>query len=319
MSARALSLMTALLMLVACGTPLADETLAPGGTPAPDGLLKGDSNQCMRCHRMPTLAYRDQDTGEIVDLSIRADAYRRSVHAGLGCLDCHDRGYRRYPHRTTSADEELDCVGCHEDKGEADAPALGVIDTEFQRSIHAVEEPDGFSCFSCHDPHGFRPVGEGAPVREVIDANNRVCLGCHPELDLDPPLGHDWLPHPRVHWRAVRCVDCHTPVNGQDGAHPSHQVLAAAESARNCVECHHKDSTLLSQLYAYRAGEEERQHGWLAKALYNDAYIVGMSRNDTLDRISLAVIALVLAGIAAHGTGRYIAFRKRARDNRDGL
>jgi hypothetical protein len=83
MSARALSLMTALLMLVACGTPLAVETLAPGGTPAPDGLLKGDSNQCMRCHRMPTLAYRDQDTGEIVDLSIRADAYRHSVSAAM--------------------------------------------------------------------------------------------------------------------------------------------------------------------------------------------------------------------------------------------
>ena len=319
MSAPALFLLTAFLMLFASGTPRAAETVAPGRAPAPDGLLKGDSSQCMRCHRMQTLAYRDQDTGEIMDLHIRADAYRRSVHAGLGCLDCHDRGYRRYPHRTTSADEELDCVGCHEDKGEADAPTLGVIDAEFQRSIHVVKESDGFSCFSCHDPHGFRPVGEKVPVRQVIDANNRVCLGCHVELQLDPPVGHDWLPHPRSHWQAVRCVDCHTPINGQDGAHQSHQILAAAESARNCVECHHKDSTLLSQLYAYRAGQEERQRGWFAKALYNDAYIVGMSRNDALDRLSLAVIALVLAAIAAHGTGRYIAYRKRTRGQRDGL
>jgi hypothetical protein len=88
-------------------------------------------------------------------------------------------------------------------------------------------------------------------------------------------------------------------------------VLSAADSNRLCVECHSQGANLLSQLYNYRVRQARERDGFFAQALYNDAYIVGMSRNRLLDWISLAVIGLALLGVAAHGAGRYIAYRKR--------
>jgi len=281
---------------------------------APDGLTQGDSAECMRCHWMETMAYRDRETREIVDLSVDADAYRHSVHHELACRDCHDRGYKHYPHRTSSADEALTCVGCHEehqDDDQYDPPNLAGLDLEFQHSVHVIEASKPFSCFSCHDPHAFKPLPNDTPVPKVVAVNNALCLDCHTGLLSPVPKGHDWLPRPQQHWASVRCLDCHTPLEGRDLYAPSHRVLSAAESNQNCVECHSRDGELLGQLYVHRAEQEREQEGFLAHAIYNDAYIIGMSRSPLIDRIGLAIVVLTILGIFAHGLGRYLASKRK--------
>ena len=278
---------------------------------AVDGLQKDDSPECMRCHWMETMAYRDRETRKIVDLSIDRGAYRHGVHSELACRDCHDRGYRHYPHRTSSADEALQCVECHEEREDEGAPNLIGLALEYQDSVHVVEGVDDFSCFSCHDPHAFRPLAGDRSITAVVERSNGYCLDCHEKLLTPVPKGHEWLPRPHAHWDSVRCLDCHTPIEGRIPERPSHQVLAAEDSNRNCVECHSQGSTLLGQLYNYRSEQEREQKGFFAQALYNDAYIVGMSRNRLLDTISLIVIALMILGIGAHAAGRYLAYRKR--------
>ncbi|ESQ09968.1 MAG: nitrate reductase [Thiohalocapsa sp. PB-PSB1] len=280
-----------------------------------DGISAAESAGCMRCHRMQTLAYRDRDTGKIIDLSILRDAYRHSVHAGLVCGDCHADAYQDYPHRITSANEGIDCVGCHAERGADGAPDLTRFAEEYKHSVHATEVPETFSCFSCHNPHRFRPVADATPVVEVVAANNRLCLDCHSELESAVPRGHDWLPRPRQHWASVRCIDCHTPLAGRDLYAPSHVLLAAAESNRNCVECHRQGSLLLAQLYNHRVAQEREQDGLLSQALYNDAYIIGMSRSPLVDRLGLGLAFLLLVGIVAHGWGRYLA-HKRTRESK---
>jgi hypothetical protein len=291
----------------------AAKALEPAGETAEEvpGIERDDSPECMRCHWMETMAYRDRDTRKIVDLSIDRDVYRHSVHADLACRDCHARGYKHYPHRTSSADEALHCVGCHAERGDDGAPDLTDISLEFQKSVHAIEASRPFDCFSCHNPHTFRPVEDGAPVEAVVATTNRLCLDCHTKLDTPVPKGHEWLPKPREHWASVRCIECHTPVEGRDMYQPSHALLGAPESNRNCVECHTQGSELLSQLYNYRAAEQREQEGFFAQALYNDAYIVGMSRSPLIDRIGLALAALMVLGVIAHGFGRYLAYRKQ--------
>lgn len=273
----------------------------------------------MRCHQMSTLAYRDHESGKIVDLSIQPDSYTHSSHRALACGDCHHRGYQRYPHRLGSADEGLSCVGCHREQAKAhpeisgpEIPDMDAIDAEYQRSVHATSKNGkDFSCFSCHNVHSFRPEPKDAPPAQRVAANNGLCLRCHIEQRGDIPAGHDWLPRPEQHWQAVRCVDCHSPVNGPERV--SHRILSGADSARHCVDCHTRDSRLLNQLYSWRSEQALAEGGFFKQALYNDAYIVGMSRNDQLDRFSLAVLALVLLGILAHGTGRWISYRKRSK------
>jgi hypothetical protein len=188
---------------------------------------------------------------------------------------------------------------------------MDAIDAEYQRSVHATADDEEFSCFSCHNAHSFRPEPKDAPPAQRVAANNGLCLSCHSEQRGDLPAGHDWLPRPREHWQAVRCVDCHSPVNGPERV--SHRILSGADSARHCVDCHTRDSRLLNQLYSWRSEQALAEEGFFRQALYNDAYIVGMSRNDQLDRFSLAVLALVLLGILAHGTGRWISYRKRSK------
>lgn len=303
------------LLLLLAGLVLAVPAVSAASNTAPAsgalGLFKDDSQTCMRCHWMETMAYRDRETREIVNLSIDTQAYRHSVHAELSCSDCHEHGYSHYPHRSSSADENLQCVGCHETHEDAGAPGLIGLEQEYANSVHVVEGVEDFSCFACHNPHTFKPAGGREPIAEVVARTNGVCLDCHEELLTPVPQGHDWLPKPQAHWRSVRCLDCHTPVQGRVPEHPSHHVLPAAESNQLCVECHTKGSALLSQLYNYRAAQGLERQGFFAQALYNEAYIVGMSRNSLLDWISLSVLALTILGVAAHGYGRYRAYRKR--------
>lgn len=275
------------------------------------GLFKDDSQDCMRCHWMETMAYRDRDTGEIVSLSIDSEAYRHSVHAELACGDCHARGYVHYPHRGSNADEALHCVGCHEQHQDEGAPNLIGLEHEYEKSVHVTEGVEDFSCFTCHDPHAFKPAGGREPIADIVTQTNEICLSCHEDLLTPVPKGHEWLPRPQAHWNSVRCLDCHTPVEGRVPERPSHNVLAAADSNQLCVECHTKGSELLSQLYNYRAEQEHERKWFFSRALYNEAYIVGMSRNGLLDWISLSMIVLTMLGVAAHGYARYRAYRNR--------
>ncbi|MCG6986475.1 MAG: nitrate reductase [Thiocapsa sp.] len=271
-----------------------------------------DRHACLRCHAMTTLAYRNPEDGAIVDLSIDRRGLSHSVHGNLACIDCHRRSYRRYPHPERPAPEEFDCIGCHRDDGDDLARDWGHIDAEFQRSVHAVSDDPGaagFSCHSCHDPHRFRTAEVGEPVTQIVRDHNAVCLSCHEGLIAPHRGSHGWLPNRDAHWEAVRCVDCHTP----GALHASHEILAAEESARNCVGCHSTDRTLLARLYQFQSEEDIARRGLIAKAVFNEAYVIGMSRDPVLDRLSLIILGLVFLLLTAHGIGRYLAHRAHGR------
>lgn len=283
--------------------------------PPGSGLTKDDSAECLQCHRMKTLAYRDPDSGKIRNLSIDPASYPHSVHGDMACRDCHGRGYRRYPHLTSSADEDLGCVKCHSELAEDhDIPALKDIAGEFKQSVHVQERGSQFKCFKCHQAHDFRPQPADTPITERIRQNNQICLDCHQELHGPAPPGHDWLPEVQRHWAAVRCIDCHTPLEGRLAERPSHNILAAKESQRDCVGCHSQDAQLLAQLYGHRLAEERELKGFFQQALHNEAYVIGMSRNPWIDRIAFAIIGLTAFGILLHAWGRWRVSRKGRTD-----
>jgi hypothetical protein len=305
------------LCLIALGTPAAHTEAAPAdpGSAAAEANRSeaaADRHDCLRCHAMSTLAYRDPENGEIVDLSIDREGLAHSVHGELACIDCHRRSYRRYPHPDRPAPGDLDCIGCHEDEDQNLSRAWVDIDAEFKRSVHAVSDSPkaaGFSCHSCHDPHRFRPAAVGEPIAQIVRNHNGVCLSCHERLIAPSSTSHDWLPNRDAHWSSVRCVDCHTPV--ADFA--NHEVLPAEESEKNCVSCHSADPKLLARLYRFRSEEDIARSGLLAKAVFNEAYVVGMSKSPALDRLSLAIMGLMVLLLAAHGVGRYLVRRANRR------
>lgn len=289
--------------------------LAPAGAAEPlDAVQKQAEQQaCLVCHRMETIAYRDPGTGEIRDLTIDRDRFARSNHADLACTRCHERSFRRYPHPHSSADEDLHCIGCHDDDPKFERYRFKAIEAEFDRSVHRRENPNGqerrkhqkLTCFSCHDAHAFRVTRPGEDPARIVQDQNRVCMSCHVEFRDPAAAGHLWLPNRQAHWQAVRCLDCHTPVSEVQ----SHDIRPAGQGVRTCVDCHSTGSTLLNQLYAYRSEQALASEGLISTAVFNRAYVVGMSRNPIIDRLALALIGLTLLGLTAHGLGRYRAWR----------
>ena len=292
-------------------------TLMTMASPATPAATATDNQSCLRCHAMATLAYRDPGTGEIVDLAVNPHALTQSVHGELDCIDCHEGEFDRYPHPADAANETLSCIGCHEkDDTEDHIARYQSIDAEYVESVHATSdapEVEGFSCHSCHDPHGFRASQVGEEITAIVRDDNQVCLSCHEKVRDPLSDPHAWLPNREKHWNAVRCLDCHTPLS-DNGKTVSHQVLKAEDSNRDCVNCHSKEPSLLNRLYQYRSEEDLATKGWLNKAVFNDAYVVGMSRNATLDLLGLIVIGLTLLVLAAHGFGRYKAYQRTKGD-----
>lgn len=273
-----------------------------------------ERHTCLRCHAMETLAYRDPATREILDLSIDPRALSHSVHGEMECTECHKKGYRRYPHPESVRQESLSCVGCHEDDPAEATYQLKRIESEYDLSVHVApgaKHADRFSCHTCHDPHAFSVSRVGTDLAEVVRAGNAVCLGCHKRV-ANPAFGlHAWLPKREAHWTSVRCVECHTPTSDEP-SRISHRILPADESHRDCVSCHSRDALLLGRLYRYRSAEDLERRGLFAQALFNEAYVVGMSRSPLLDAISLAILGLTLLGLIAHGVGRYLTHRRRS-------
>lgn len=262
--------------------------------------IKTKNVVCWRCHSMETLAYRDKFTGEIVNLYVNPQQYKQSNHKHLECTTCHTADFSIYPHPDSVKSENLYCLDCHKDDPKFVPYQFLEIEQAFKNSVHATQ----FSCFSCHDPHQFKISRVGEEMIDIVRRSNEICLNCHgsPIGKLNATeltLKHQWLPNFILHKRSVRCVECHTPAT----SHFSHQILSASQSAKNCVQCHSKEATLLTRLYKYRSQEEGQS--WFN--VFNKAYIIGMSRNDTIDRWSLIILLLTIAGLFVHGVGRFIA------------
>jgi thiosulfate reductase cytochrome b subunit len=272
------------------------------------------TNDCLVCHSNEHLAMRNAD-GTVQGLYVEPDAYFKSVHGKLTCAKCHgDLGVG--PH----ADGKLpwhSCLDCHLQPNGIRREQFQQISEEYARSYHARTLGDRFSCFSCHDPHTFNITLRRTDVPQTIERDNGICIACHrnPErfgLLTDRPLPdlptiHAWLPSTELHWKHVRCVECHTPNTNSF----NHEILDHTKAERKCVACHSTNSILLTKLYSHRVAETRTKGGFLYSVVFNDAYIIGMTRNVILDHIVLTILCLMLLAFTAHAGGRWVTRRKR--------
>lgn len=177
---------------------------APAGHP----LTNAD---CMGCHtpnRVPT-----------IDPAVLA----HSVHAKLGCTDCHS-DINAVPHPQQM--QPVDCGGCHrrvvhDIRAGAHAPGQNDV------------KPQVPTCTSCHGTHDVAKT-DSAAFRDVIVQR---CATCHQEryksyMD-------------RFHGQAAalgmttapRCSDCHNPHRPLPPSDPQSRV-APANLVATCGTCH---------------------------------------------------------------------------------
>ena len=200
---------------------------------------------------------------------------------------------------------------CHSKKA-------NLIEDQFDKSVHAKNLSDKISCPTCHNPHVMRIASKLIDPHKIVAQDNRVCLSCHdseekfakfaPDKKERPLIDdiHNWLPNTRLHWKAVRCVECHTPAVAP-GEMISHEILNKDKAEKKCLSCHSADSSLKTRLYRHLVKDEQQRLGFTNSVILSNTYVLGATRNPLLDTLIMMAFAAILVGLLAHGLGRIIA------------
>jgi len=275
---------------------------------------------CLKCHSNQAYSFKNEVTGKVVKRLMNTNfildtvAISAGVHKGLDCTDCHSSEYPTYPHQANLKLEPLStCLDCHGGDESFATYKFEKIDEEFKKSVHFQLYGDNFTCTKCHDPHTFAPTARNSSnVLEIVDYSNKMCLSCHNDIKEyklvsgheNPKLieVHDWLPNQELHFKHVRCIECHTEV--VDSLMVSHNILKKDKALKTCVECHSANSMLKASLYKYENIQKRAEIGGIKGILTNPSYVIGTNQSPYLKLLSFIILFSVLAGIIIHSIFR---------------
>lgn len=289
----------------------------------PSERVREANGECFACHSdegVKSLPKEGLDLAKLKNRLQNPAHYYNADHQKLLCTKCHSEGYDDFPHEQDAKDSTSTCTDCHSKKA-------NLIEKQFDKSVHA-ELSDTITCTTCHNPHLMRVADKLGDTRKIVAQDNRVCLDCHdseerfarfaPDKKMRPPIDeiHDWLPNTRLHWKAVRCVECHTPAVAA-GEMLSHEILNKDKAEKNCLTCHSANSSLKTRLYRHLAKEEQEKYGFAQSVILANSYVLGATRHPWLDTLVLCAFAAMIIGLLAHGIGRFVARRLRRRNKND--
>jgi predicted CXXCH cytochrome family protein len=291
-------------------------------TPEQLEKIHAGNDKCLACHSEAGVEHPPKagmDLRKLRTLIRDADAFYASDHQRLACTKCHNEGYDDFPHAADAKDNTTTCSDCH-------SKSAAIVDKQFAKSVHAKNLSDKFSCTTCHNPHLMRLAAKLGDPHKIVAQDNRVCLGCHdsdeqfakfaPEKKSRPLIDdiHSWLPNTRLHWKNVRCVECHTPAVAA-GEPISHEIFNKEKAEKKCVTCHSANSALKTRLYRHLVTQEEQRLGFANSIILANSYMPGVTRHPLLDTLILIAFAATLLGLLAHGLGRIIGGIIRRRKN----
>ncbi|UCG32030.1 MAG: cytochrome c3 family protein [Phycisphaerales bacterium] len=185
--------------------------------------------------------------------------FSSSVHAGLGCEDCHP-GLGRLPHPASLPDPQ--CDSCH--AAQAD---------RYSRGVHGRELDEGHAqaprCWDCHGSHRILPPTKRDSWTYPLNILT-VCSSCHKEHGIAPDVeatGRDLVEYyvDSVHGRAVSesglivaatCVDCHGAHQVLPSSHPDSPVHRN-HVPETCGACH----VGISEVYGESIHSQLRKSG----------------------------------------------------------
>ncbi|MBK9391788.1 MAG: cytochrome c3 family protein [Bacteroidetes bacterium] len=271
-----------------------------------------DNQRCFKCHGQSKYSYTNESLGREVrammfsERIIKKEDFYKANHKSFSCTDCHSTEYTTFPHPgELRMEAKLNCIDCH---GGDETYHFDAIAEEYQKSSHFKLESEGFSCYSCHDPHTYKiSVRNSQNLRESIAYDNAICLDCHSDFNKYQLLSdheeinilkkHDWLPNQAAHMASVRCIECHTQIN--ENLPVAHLIKPKAEAVKRCNECHSQNSMLMASLYKFES-KEQRKDGFFNGIILNQSYVIGANRNEYLNLLSLVIFGGMLVVIAIH-------------------
>jgi hypothetical protein len=277
---------------------------------------------CLKCHSNQSYSFHNTVTGKEVKRLMNpyyildAVAISAGVHKKFDCTDCHSPEYQTYPHQSNLKLEPLStCLDCHGGDASFAKYKFEEIQEEFKKSVHFKVYGENFTCSKCHSQHTYAATARNSNnVIEIVDYNNKMCLSCHNDMKKykmvsghdNPKLVviHDWLPNQELHFRHVRCIECHTEV--VDSLMVSHNILSKDHAVKKCAECHSANSRLKASLYKYENLQKRSENGALSAVLSNSSYTIGTHQSPFLKLLSIIIFLATLAGIVIHSIFRIL-------------
>lgn len=272
------------------------------------------NNECLACHSEAGISHPPKEGMDLKALRgflKDPEIFNGSDHRQLACTKCHNEGYDEHPHAADAKDSTTTCSDCH-------AKKAALIEKQFDKSVHAKNLSDTFTCTTCHDPHVMRLAANMTDAQKIVAQDNHVCLSCHdsdekfakfaPEKKTRPPIDdiHSWLPNTRLHWKSVRCVECHTPSVANEEP-ISHEILNKDKAEKKCLTCHSANSSLKTRLYRHLIKEEQQRLGFANSVILSNSYVIGVTQHPLLDTLILFAFGAMFLGLLAHGLGRIVA------------
>lgn len=282
------------------------------------------NNRCFKCHGQEKYEYTNATLGRQVkaimcsERIVRRNEFYSSNHRSFSCTDCHSDEYAKFPHSgELRMEQKYNCIDCHGGDEKYAKYHFEEIESEYQKSTHFKMENEGFSCWSCHNPHTYKiSARNNTNLKQTIAYDNAICLNCHSDFsrfqlltdkaEINLIQKHDWLPNQQLHIANVRCIECHTQIN--NNVPVSHMIKPKGEAVKLCNECHSKNSILMASLYKFES-KEQRRDGFFNGIILNVSYVIGANRNEYLNLLSLIIFAGVLGVIIVH-----LIFRIRNRN-----
>jgi hypothetical protein len=284
------------------------------------------NEKCLKCHGQSKYKYTNPESGTEVtkkmymETIINRSQFAESNHKNFKCTDCHSADYDTFPHPGHLRMEAMyACNDCH---GGDEAYAkfkFEEIESEFQASVHATKHSEDFNCWMCHNPHTYKiNVRSEEKIKDIVAYDNAICLNCHADITeyqmltdkVNPNIvqKHSWLPNQALHFKNVRCIECHARTN--DSILVAHNVQPKAKAVRRCVECHSTNSILMASLYKYKVQEVRSKAGFYNGVIMNEGYVIGANRNYYLGLLSLIMFGCVAGGILIHASLRILKRKK---------
>lgn len=277
----------------------------------------GENEKCFKCHGQSNYSYENKNEIKPVrkrmytELIVDRTLFYESNHREFKCIDCHSEDYLSFPHAVNLRTEaKPNCIDCHGGDAKYAKYHFENIEKEFQESVHSEKHSDDFTCWMCHNGHIYKITARtNDNIKQTVAYDNAICLGCHGDITryqvltdkVNPNLikKHDWLPNQELHFKSVRCIECHTKkIN--DSVLVTHKILPKKEAVKLCTECHSNNSVLMASLYKYKIREVRSAKGFFNGVIVNDSYVIGANRNYFLNVTSLIIFGLVIIGIIIH-------------------
>jgi len=242
---------------------------------------------CLECHDKTELK-SVSNRGDELTIHTSKHQFERSVHGRVECVTCHAPNatvadFEDTPHKLDY--EALPaCMNCHD-------KTFHYVQEQLEQSWHFETKGAEITCTDCHNPHTQQPVtAMDSYVASVADSN-KICMDCHTsairykELTgkevYTQDLSHEFLPNRDQHFSSIKCVDCHTPIEGDA---QGHLIRPKEEALRDCEACHTEEDSFLVGRIKTHSNKQQGGGSFVGKGFFDDAALI-----DKMEKVGISL------------------------------